>query len=62
MTDKTRQRVPSHTSFIYFLAFVGAFIYYIQQATGFWMGVTGFFKALIWPAILTYKLMDYLQM
>ena len=46
----------------YGLAFIGAFIYYIQHATTFWMGVIGFFKALVWPAFLIYKLMEFLKM
>lgn len=47
---------------IYGLAFIGALIYYIQHATSFGMGVLGFFKALVWPAILIYKLMEFLKM
>ena len=46
---------------IYGLAFVGALVYFIQQATTFWMGVLGFFKALVWPAVLMYKLLEYLK-
>lgn len=42
---------------LYFLGFVGAAIYYIQQATGFWMGVLGVLKALVWPAFLVFKLL-----
>jgi hypothetical protein len=40
---------------VYGLGFIGAAIYYIMQATGFWMGVIGFLKALVWPAILVYE-------
>jgi hypothetical protein len=47
---------------IYGLAFVGAVVYFIQHATSFWEGVLGFLKALVWPAILMYKLLDYLKM
>jgi hypothetical protein len=47
---------------IYCLAFVGAVIYYIQQATGFWMGVLGVLKALVWPAMIAYKLLGFLGM
>lgn len=46
---------------IYGLAFIGALVYFIQQATTFWMGVLGFFKALFWPAVLMYKLLEYLK-
>jgi hypothetical protein len=42
---------------IYGLGFIGAAVYYISTATGFWMGVLGFFKALVWPAYLVYGLL-----
>jgi len=42
---------------IYGLGFLGAAIYYISQSTGFWMGVLGFLKALVWPAFLVYELL-----
>ncbi len=41
---------------LYFLGFIGAVVYYIQQATGFWQGVLGVLKALVWPAFLVHKL------
>ncbi|MDP2718481.1 MAG: hypothetical protein U1D67_05090 [Dehalococcoidia bacterium] len=50
------------TGTVYGLAFIGALVYYIQHATTFWMGVLGFFKALVWPAFLIYKLLDFLKM
>ena len=37
---------------IYGLGFIGAAIYFIGAATGFWMGVLGFLKAIIWPVFL----------
>jgi hypothetical protein len=40
---------------VYGLGFIGAAIYYISQATGFWMGVLGFLKACVWPAFLVYE-------
>ncbi len=39
---------------IYGLGFIGAVVYFIQQADGFWLGVLGVLKALVWPAILIY--------
>ena len=47
---------------IYGMAFIGALIYFLQQASTFWMGVWGFFKALFWPAVLMYKLLEYLKL
>ncbi len=46
----------SHSSnAVYGLGFIGAAVYFISHATGFWMGVLGFLKALVWPAILVYE-------
>jgi hypothetical protein len=47
---------------IYGLAFLGALVYYIQHAASFLDGLFGFLKALVWPAILVYKLMEFLKM
>lgn len=46
----------------YGLGFVGALVYYISTATGFWNGVLGVLKAIVWPAFLVYELMRYLGM
>ncbi|MCF7799043.1 hypothetical protein K9M74_04005 [Candidatus Woesearchaeota archaeon] len=57
---KTRkQHDPSnHTGgFIWFIGFVGAAAYYISTATGFWNGLWGVIKALVWPAIVVFKLL-----
>lgn len=40
---------------LYGLGLIGAAIYYISAATGFWMGVLGFLKALVWPVFLVYE-------
>jgi len=40
---------------VYGLGFIGAAIYFIMQATGFWTGVIGFLKAIVWPAFLVYE-------
>lgn len=43
------------SSVIYFLGFIGAAIYFIGQADGFWEGFIGFLKALVWPAYMVYE-------
>lgn len=45
---------------VYGLGFIGAAIYYISHATGFWIGVLGFLKALVWPAFLVYELLKFM--
>lgn len=46
---------PGGGSGLYFVGFIGAAVYYIQHSSGFWMGVLGFLKACVWPAMLVYK-------
>ena len=45
---------------IYGLGLIGAAIYYISNATGFWSGVLGFLKAIVWPGFLVYGLLKFL--
>ena len=40
---------------VYGFGFIGAAIFYISTATGFWMGVLGFLKAMAWPAFLVFE-------
>ena len=47
---------------IYGLAVVGAIVYFIRHAVTFGAGVFGVIKGLIWPAVLMYKLLEYLKM
>jgi hypothetical protein len=42
---------------VYFLAMIGAAIYYIQQSHTFWAGVVAILKAIVWPAFLTYHIL-----
>jgi hypothetical protein len=39
----------------YGMGIIGAAIYFISQATGFWMGVLGFLKAIVWPVFFAYE-------
>ena len=50
------------SSGIYGLAFIGALIYYLQHAATFGEGALGILKALVWPAMLIYKLLEFLKM
>jgi len=46
---------------VYFLAFVGAAIYYFQQANSFWEVLVGILKAAVWPAFITYEVFKILN-
>jgi len=47
---------------VYGLGFIGAAVYFISTATGFWVGVLGFLKAIVWPAFLVYQAFKHLAM
>ncbi|MCK5134155.1 MAG: hypothetical protein KAR19_00085 [Bacteroidales bacterium] len=42
-------------SAVYGIGLIGAAVYFISTATGFWIGVLGILKALVWPALLVYE-------
>jgi hypothetical protein len=48
-------------SAVYGLGLIGALVYFLQQANTLWEGVIGFIKALVWPAMLVYKLLEFLR-
>lgn len=47
---------------LYGLGIIGALVYYLSTATGFWVGVWGVVKALLWPAFLVYELLRFINM
>jgi len=47
---------------VYGLGFLGAVVYFIQTATGFWDGLLGVLEALVWPAFMVYELAKFLRM
>ena len=47
---------------VYGMALIGAAVYYIHQAATFWAGVLGIIKAIIWPGMLMYKVLELLKM
>jgi hypothetical protein len=57
-----RKMIHNNAAPVYGLGVIGALVYYIQHAATFWIGVLGFFKAVFWPAMLVYKLLEFLKM
>ncbi len=60
MKQKIHDNAPSGA--IYGLGFIGAAIYFISNAAGFWAGVIGFLKAIVWPVFLVYEAFKHLGM
>lgn len=61
---KPSKRMGNHSvnCGVYGLGFIGALVYFIQNATSFSDGLYGFFKAIFWPAVLIYKALQLLGM
>ncbi len=57
IVNRTNASVP-----VYGFGLIGALVYYIQHATTFGMGLLGVLKAIVWPAMLIYKVLETLQM
>lgn len=61
MAGTDRRNYPaSGGNGVYFFGLIGALVYYIRAADGFWEGVLGVLKALVWPAFLVYHLLAFL--
>ena len=41
---------------LYGVGFIGAVVYFISTADGFWDGVLGILKSLVWPGFMVYEL------
>ena len=42
---------------VYGLGMIGAWIYYFSHASTFVIGLLGFFKGIVWPAILVFEVL-----
>lgn len=62
MEQVIKKKVVRQSSAIYGMGFIGALIYFIQHAVGFWDGLLGVLKAIVWPAMLVYKVLEHLNM
>ncbi len=59
---KNHKKGPCFSDTIYGLGFVGALIYFISNATGFWVGALGVLKAIVWPAYLVFELLKFFHL
>ena len=60
MKKEIHKSTPSGA--VYGLGLIGAAIYFISHATGFWIGVLGILKAIVWPVLLVYGAFKQLGM
>jgi hypothetical protein len=62
MAGKSGNAAGAGAGAVYGLGWIGALIYYIASANGFWDGVWGVVQSFFWPAFLVYEAMDRLNM
>ena len=43
--------------FLSLLAFVGALVYFLTTASGFWGVVLAFLEAIVWPAVVVFHVL-----
>ncbi len=63
--DRPRSKVIYRTGAseaVYGLGLIGSLIYYIQHATTLGMGLLGLLKAIVWPALLVYRVLETFKM
>jgi hypothetical protein len=61
MKNNYSEKIVQQSSAVYGIGLIGALVYFIGHAPSFWMGALGILKALVWPAILVYKILDFLK-
>lgn len=62
MKSEYKSKVVHQSSAVYGFGFIGAVIYFIQHSTSFWLGALGILKAIVWPAFLVYKLLEFFKL
>lgn len=60
--EKVRMKGSGASEAVYGLGLLGALLYFLQHAHGFWSVVLGIGEALVWPAVLVYKMLEFLKM
>ena len=55
----TTVRAGNAVQAVYGFGLIGAVLYFVQHASSFWTGVLGILQALVWPAIVVYKALEY---
>lgn len=45
---------------VYFFGMIGAAVFYVQEASGFFPTIGALLKALVWPAFVIYDLLKFI--
>ena len=55
----THEHGPS--GFVFFAAFIGAAVYFVQHSQGFWGFIVAVLQAIVWPGFVVYHVLDLLN-
>jgi hypothetical protein len=60
--EKTVRVINDHgpSGFVFFVAFIGAAIYFAQQSNGFWEFILAILKAVVWPGFVVFHALQLL--
>lgn len=47
--------------FVFFVAYIGAAVYFVQQSSGFWGFVGALIEAMVWPGFVVYHVLQILK-
>lgn len=66
MADKAKVKNVYHGSggplgAVFFIAFIGAAVYFVQRSDGFFGFIWALIKAAVWPGIVIYKVLILLH-
>lgn len=61
MRKKETVKVDSGLGYVFFMAYIGALIYFIERNIGFWGDVLAFLQAAVWPAYVLYEVLTRLS-
>jgi len=59
--DKVKVVNQGPAGFVFFVAWIGAIVYFVGQVDGFWNIILAFLKACVWPAYVLYHVLVLLH-
>lgn len=57
----TVNKTEGLSGFVFFAAWIGAVVYFVGRADGFWNIILAFLKACVWPAFLVHRAFELLS-
>jgi hypothetical protein len=51
---------PGPLGFVFFTAWIGALVYFVQNSIGFWGFVLAVLKSMVWPAFVLHAVLKLL--